>query len=91
MTGKCIPVAVPNVGTGDDAIRITAWLVDQGDQVFRNEQLLELMVPGVTFDVPSPVEGRLMTLARPVGALVSPGETVGWILPMVAGRRSVAS
>jgi len=81
VTGKRIPVVVPDVGTGDDAICITAWLVDQGDHVFRQEQLLELMIPGVTFDLPAPVEGLLVTLARPVGALVSPGETVGWILP----------
>ena len=40
---------------------LSIWFVEPGDHVFAGDKLVEVLLAGATFDVPSPVSGRLRT------------------------------
>jgi pyruvate/2-oxoglutarate dehydrogenase complex dihydrolipoamide acyltransferase (E2) component len=50
-------VILPELGAAP--VRLSAWLADPGDPVFEGDRLVEVLVGGATFDVPSPATGRL--------------------------------
>jgi pyruvate/2-oxoglutarate dehydrogenase complex dihydrolipoamide acyltransferase (E2) component len=45
------------------------------------EPILEVMIPGVTCDIPAPAPGTITRLDRPLDATVSPGDVVAWLAP----------
>ena len=78
-----IPVVVPDCGTEDEPIWVSAWLVDPGTPVTAGERILELRIPGITFDVPAPIDGVLKRFTKGPGRPVTVGETVGWVEPLL--------
>ena len=72
------PIRVPDLGV-NDGIRLTAWLVEVGDAVLRGDRLVELLIPGVTFDVSAETDGTLIGKTQPLNAVVAVGDTLGWI------------
>ena len=53
-------VILPDLGTGPDVpIVVSHWFAARGDRVWEGERLVEVLVGPATFDVPSPVSGRL--------------------------------
>ena len=74
-----IPITIPELGIGDEAVRISGWLVEPGEAVEPGDRLVELLVAGITFDLPATASGSLQTVIKPVDSLVSIGEIVGWI------------
>ncbi len=76
-----LPIVLPDLGAGGAAVRITAWYVEPGDSVETGEPILEVMIPGVTCDVPAPAAGTITRLDRPLDATVSPGDVVAWLAP----------
>ncbi len=53
-------VILPDLGTGPDVpIVISHWFVARGGRVWEGDRLVEVLVGPATFDVPSPVSGRL--------------------------------
>lgn len=73
-----IPIRVPDLGVSD-GIRITAWLIDVGDEVLSGDRLVELLVPGITFDVSAETNGTFSQKSKSLNAIVSTGDTLGWI------------
>lgn len=79
-----VPIVLPDVGAQGAALRVSAWFVEPGDSVEAGESVLEVMIPGVTCDVPAPVSGAIARLERQLDALVAPGDIVAWIAPSPA-------
>ena len=53
-------VILPDLGTGPDLpIVVSHWFAARGGAVWEGERLVEVLVGPATFDVPSPVTGRL--------------------------------
>ena len=76
-----VPVPLPDLGTGDEQLRISAWFVEVGDPVEAGEPIVEVMVAGVTCDVCSPAAGRISRALKNLDAVVVPGEVLAWITP----------
>jgi pyruvate dehydrogenase E2 component (dihydrolipoamide acetyltransferase) len=76
-----VPVLLPELGTADEAVRVSAWFVEVGDLVETGEPILEVMVAGVTCDVCSPASGRISRALKDLDSVVLPGEVVAWLEP----------
>ncbi len=50
-------VVLPDLGTA--AAILSVWYVQPGEQVYAGDRLVEVLVGGATFDVSSPVTGKL--------------------------------
>ena len=76
-----IPVVVPSICPPHDQEQMTLcnWLFGCGERVEQGEDLLEISLPGIVCDVPSPVSGRLERIDRLVSETLQPGDVCGWI------------
>ncbi len=73
-----IEVRTPDLGSAEP-VQVSAWLVNVGETVLEGDRLVELLLPGVTYDVPSPVTGRLVEAAVPLNASVVAGDLLARI------------
>lgn len=75
------PVIVrsPDLGA-TSPLRVSAWLASEGETVRAGDRLVELLLPGLTYDVPAPIEGRLVEIRAASDSYVGPGEVLGKIL-----------
>lgn len=71
-------VTTPDLGSSEP-VRVSGWLVETGETVRAGDRLVELLMPGVTYDVPSPATGRLVRVDAVAGSRVRPGEVLGSI------------
>ncbi|MBI5759654.1 MAG: biotin attachment protein [Planctomycetales bacterium] len=76
-----IPVTLPDLGASGQPMRVSAWFVDVGDDVGEGERLLEVLVSGITCDVPTPVAGQVIQIEKDLDDQVSPGDILVWIEP----------
>lgn len=74
-----IPITIPDLGAGHETIRISNWYVEIGDTVEIGDRVVELLVPGITFDVAGEAAGVLVEITRDVHAVVEAEDVVGWI------------
>jgi hypothetical protein len=73
-------VLLPNLGTGPDVpIVVSHWFAARGDEVWEGERLVEVLVGPATFDVPSPVTGRLAEIRERADSSVSTGDVLGYV------------
>jgi pyruvate/2-oxoglutarate dehydrogenase complex dihydrolipoamide acyltransferase (E2) component len=71
------PILMPDLGAA--APQLNLWFARPGDRVYSGDRLVELLLEGATFDVSSPVTGKLAEkVARP-GEHPLPGQVLGWI------------
>jgi 2-oxoglutarate dehydrogenase E2 component (dihydrolipoamide succinyltransferase)/2-oxoisovalerate dehydrogenase E2 component (dihydrolipoyl transacylase) len=71
------PVILPDLGAAP--IELSLWFVDNGDLVRSGDRLVEVLVAGATFDVPSPATGTMcQRLAWPRDPIV-PGQVLGLV------------
>jgi pyruvate/2-oxoglutarate dehydrogenase complex dihydrolipoamide acyltransferase (E2) component len=58
-----VDVKLPELGkdAGDEA-RISFWYVDVGENVAQGADLVQMLTEKATFDVPSPVSGKVLKL-----------------------------
>jgi 2-oxoglutarate dehydrogenase E2 component (dihydrolipoamide succinyltransferase) len=76
-----VPIVMPDLGTAGVEVRVSAWYVEPGDSVEIGEPILEVMIPGITCDVPAPAAGTIARLDRPLDAAILPGDVVAWLAP----------
>jgi 2-oxoisovalerate dehydrogenase E2 component (dihydrolipoyl transacylase) len=76
------PVTLPDLGAAGQSIRVSAWFVDVGDRVVPGESVAEVLVPGITRDVPTTVAGRVVQIVTEVDRVVAPGDVLAWIEPV---------
>jgi 2-oxoglutarate dehydrogenase E2 component (dihydrolipoamide succinyltransferase) len=79
-----VPIVVPDLGTGAIAPRVSAWYVEPGESVETGEPILEVMIPGITCDIPAPAAGTITRLDRALDAPVSVGDIVAWLTPSLS-------
>lgn len=73
-----VSITVPELGATDPP-RVSAWLVDIGETVRAGDRIVELLLPGITIDIPAPVSGRLVETTMALNAIVAPGQKLGLI------------
>ena len=58
-----VEVKLPELGedAGDEA-RVSFWYVDVGEEVEKDDDLVQLITDKATFDVPSPAAGKVAEL-----------------------------
>ncbi|MEX0704675.1 MAG: biotin/lipoyl-containing protein [Planctomycetales bacterium] len=74
-----VPITLPDLGAGDEPVRVSLWLVDPGQPVLEADRVVELLVSGITFDVSAPVSGTLTRVERIEHTIVATGDVLGWI------------
>ena len=88
-TGTQIDVVMPQMGVSVSEGTITKWLKQPGEQVARDEPLLEISTDKVDTEVPSPGEGVLQEIVVPEGETVDVGTVLARIGP--AGSEAPAA
>ena len=73
-----VPISVPDLRAGNEPIRVSGWLIDEGDLVSVGELVVELLIPGLTIDVVAESAGRLINIQKPVDSTVHAGDVLGW-------------
>jgi pyruvate/2-oxoglutarate dehydrogenase complex dihydrolipoamide acyltransferase (E2) component len=74
-----VPITLPDLGS--DAVVLSVWYVRPGERVYEGDRLVEVLIPGATFDVPAPVTGTVRDrLALPNDRLAA-GQVLGTIDP----------
>lgn len=68
-------VLLPEIGA--EPVHLSAWLVHPGDAVFEGDRVVEVLVGGATFDVPSPATGRLVEQRVWGNDLLRTGQVLG--------------
>ena len=71
---------LPELGedAGDEAT-VSFWYFEEGEEVKESEDIVEMMTDKATFNVPSPVSGKLVEVRAPDGTKVKVGEVLGII------------
>jgi pyruvate/2-oxoglutarate dehydrogenase complex dihydrolipoamide acyltransferase (E2) component len=71
------PIILPELGA-EPAV-VSVWFADPGDWVFEGDRLVEVLVGGATFDVPSPATGRLREKNVLPRDPLQTGQLLGWV------------
>jgi pyruvate/2-oxoglutarate dehydrogenase complex dihydrolipoamide acyltransferase (E2) component len=69
------PIILPELGA--EPVVLSVWFADPGEVVFEGDRLVEVLVGGATFDVSSPVTGRLVEKRVLARASLHPGQVLG--------------
>jgi pyruvate dehydrogenase E2 component (dihydrolipoyllysine-residue acetyltransferase) len=80
-TGTQIDVVMPQMGVSVSEGTVTKWLKQEGENVARDEPLLEISTDKVDTEVPSPGEGVLATILVQEGQTVEVGTVLAQIAP----------
>lgn len=75
------PIVLPELGSGEDPVRVSTWLVDVDETVELGERLVDVLIPGISFSVSAPVAGALAKIERPSNSRVQSGDVLGWLKP----------
>ncbi|MCA9071408.1 MAG: lipoyl domain-containing protein [Planctomycetaceae bacterium] len=75
-------IVLPELGPGDDPVRVSTWLVELEETVELGERLVDVLIPGISFGVSSPSAGVLAKIERPSSSRVKPGDVLGWLKPV---------
>ncbi|WP_417388863.1 lipoyl domain-containing protein [Gimesia sp.] len=75
------PILVPPVISSPRPLKVSLWLTHAGEEVASGDRVVELLIPGVTFDVEAPCAGTIVSCECQAGAEVSTGMVLGWIEP----------
>ena len=78
------PIIVPLLGKGNRRLTVSLWLARVGEEVAAGDRVVELLMPGVTFDVESHCAGTVIACECQAGVEVEEGTVLGWIEPAVA-------
>ena len=72
-----VDVKLPSLGedAGDEA-RVSFWYVDVGEEIKEGADLLQMLTDKATFDVPSPVSGRVAALLVEENQMVKVGQVL---------------
>jgi len=80
FTMRWAAVILPDWGTGPEVpIVVSHWFVARGGRVWAGERLVEVLVGPATFDVSSPVSGRLAEIRGLEDDRVESGSVLGLV------------
>lgn len=75
-----VDIIVPEDSQEGTETAVSAWMKEVGDQVEKDEPLLELSTDKVNIEVAAPQSGRLEEILAKAGQEVEPGQVLGRIL-----------
>lgn len=87
MRGLVFEFKFPDVGEGIHEGEIVNWLVDEGDHVGEDEDIVEVMTDKATVQISAPVAGTIQTIVFGEGETVTVGEPFVLISPDDAPER----
>lgn len=73
------PITLPELGAGEQLVRVSTWLTQIGEEVAAGDAVVEVLLRGITFDVEAPSSGRLRWIGRFENDVIATGDTLGWI------------
>lgn len=73
-----VEIVMPEVGAAP--VLLSAWFADVGEAVFEGDRLVEVLVNGATFDVPSPATGTLAEKRVWMNDTIQMGQVLGVVL-----------
>jgi pyruvate/2-oxoglutarate dehydrogenase complex dihydrolipoamide acyltransferase (E2) component len=76
---KMTTVVVPSLGEGVESAMVSYWYVKTGQQVKKDEVLVELTTDKAAFNLPSPCSGRVAEIRVPEGTQVKVGLAIATI------------
>ncbi|HEV8061871.1 MAG TPA: biotin/lipoyl-containing protein [Gemmataceae bacterium] len=71
-------VILPDLGGLSEPV-LSIWFVEPGEHVFAGDKLVEVLLAGATFDVSSPVSGRLTSKLAWPNARLYAGQVLGLV------------
>ncbi len=74
-----VSLTLPDLGIGDESVRVSGWLVDRGDLVIEGDRVAEVLISGVAFEVEAAQSGQLIEITKSVDSSVSSGDVLGWL------------
>jgi pyruvate/2-oxoglutarate dehydrogenase complex dihydrolipoamide acyltransferase (E2) component len=74
-----VELQLPDLGLGEEPIRLTVWHATRGSLVERGEPILEVTSGAVTIDLPAPASGLLAERLAGEDDLLQPGDPVAII------------
>lgn len=74
-----VPILVPDLHPGDERLRLSGWLVDEGDWILAGDLIVEVLIPGITFDIAAESTGRLVEISSAIDDEIHAGDILGWI------------
>lgn len=72
-------IILPELGEGITKAVVSYWYFQAGQDVKKGEDLVEFTTDKATFNLPSPVSGKLSEILAPEGQNVNVGQTIGSI------------
>ena len=67
---------LPDIGEGLDEAEIVEWFVAIGDEVLRDQPLVEVLTDKASSELPSPVAGTVLLLGADEGTRLRVGEVL---------------
>ncbi|MCL4350456.1 MAG: 2-oxo acid dehydrogenase subunit E2 [Candidatus Thermoplasmatota archaeon] len=67
---------LPDIGEGVTEGEIIKWLLEEGQTVKKEQDMVEIMTDKVNISIPSPVEGKVVKLVYPAGKVVKVGDVI---------------
>ena len=72
-------IVVPPLGGTETPLTVSMWFVRVGDEVAVGDRVVEILAPGMTFDVSAPGHGTVTEITTREGATVAVGDVLGKI------------
>ncbi|GAB4108050.1 MAG: 2-oxoglutarate dehydrogenase complex dihydrolipoyllysine-residue succinyltransferase [Phycisphaeraceae bacterium] len=83
-----LELKVPEVGESITEVAIGRWLKSEGEQVRKDDPIVEIETDKVTLELPAPADGTITKIIKPQGEQAVVGETIG---EMEAGEVAAVS
>ncbi|HID76375.1 MAG TPA: biotin/lipoyl-binding protein [Planctomycetaceae bacterium] len=77
MSGRTLKL--PDLGFGQQPIRVSLWLADCGESVLLGDPIVEVLAGPAVVDLPAPASGVLVEILAEEDDLVRPGQPLAVI------------
>ena len=91
MTKRERDIVLPELGAEHSHVQISSWLVDLQEDVVEGDRIVEVRLPGITFDLNAPADGKLVQILKTSGAVIKTGDILGKLLLSMPDDDSVAN
>ncbi|NQT95703.1 MAG: biotin/lipoyl-binding protein [Candidatus Omnitrophica bacterium] len=72
-------VKLPDLAEGVDKAVVSFWHKEIGEDISKGDDLLEMLTDKATFNVPSPISGKITNILSEEGQEVQVGEVIATI------------
>ncbi len=86
-----VELKVPTVGESITEVQIGQWLKGEGQNVEKDENLVEIETDKATVEISAPVSGTISKVLKRTGEMAAVGEVIGYMEPGAAGPAGVAA